>query len=71
MKELLEQIEKITNGENVISSEQMQQVIDLPYIYAENCGASGTGLGTLYSIRLMDENGEDTGEEIIELIEKM
>ena len=62
---ILKEIEKITKGEKIISKEQLEQIEMIPYVYVENCGASGTGKGTLYTVYFM---GPETNIELIELI---
>ena len=61
---ILKEIEKITKGEKIISEEQFEQIELLPHVYIENCGASGSGKGTLYTVYFMDPEGI----ELIELI---
>ena len=62
-KTINEQVEEITQGERVISLDQLNEIKEIPTVYAENCGSSGTGEGTLVSI--INEN-DDT--EICEVI---
>ena len=59
----MEQIERITKGERFISLEQLEEIKEIPDVYAENCGASGTGEGTLVSI--INENNDN---EICEVV---
>ena len=64
-EKILKEIEKITNEERFISKEQLEQIEMIPYVYVENCGASGSGKGTLYTVYFM---GPETNIELIELI---
>ncbi|MGE4282803.1 MAG: hypothetical protein AB7G87_03705 [Clostridia bacterium] len=61
-------VEGITKGETVVTSEQLEAIMETEYTYVENCGNSGRYDGTLYSVRLMGEDGNDTGEEIAEVV---
>lgn len=67
-EKLSREIREITNCERYISAKQMEQIQELKYAYVENCGASASGKGILYSVRLMDEDGEDIGKEVVELV---
>lgn len=65
---LIETIESITKGERFINLEQLEEIEELEGTYVENCGLSGTGKGVLYTVYLMDANGDKVDEEIAELV---
>lgn len=68
-KELLQAINDITKGNRFITVEQLRQIEELPYVYVEDCGWSGTGKGWLYAVYLMNEAGEKIeDEELCELV---
>ena len=67
MKNLEKQIEAITNGKRFITPEQLEQLEELNGIHVQNCGTSGTGQGTLFTLYLMDEYGDKT-EELCEVV---
>lgn len=60
------EVMKITKGERFITTEQLEEIQELPDITVENCGASGTGKGTLYTV--YDEDNEEICE-VVELYE--
>lgn len=64
----LKEIEKVTKGKSFISYEKLDEIEFISYVYLENCGTSGTGRGILYTLYLMDENGNKTDEELGELV---
>ena len=66
---LQKQISTITNGERFITPEQLEQLEELNGIWIENCGTSGTGQGTLFTLYLMNEYGNKT-EELCEVVVK-
>lgn len=65
---LTEMIESITKGERFINLDQLEEIEELEGAYVENCGISGTGRGTLYTIYLTDNDGDKTDEEIAEFV---
>lgn len=67
-EKLLNEINKITQGERFISLEQLEKIEELNNIYTENCGISGTGKGILYVIHFIDDdnNKEEIAEVVIE-----
>jgi len=67
-QELLRDIEEITEGSKRLSLGQLDEIKELPYAFVENCGASGTGKGTLYTIYLMDTDGKKTDMEVCEVV---
>ncbi len=67
-KMILKEIENITNGERFITWKQLEEIELTPYVYVENCGVSGTGKGTLYTLYLMDEEGNKTNTELTEVV---
>lgn len=65
--ELIKQVNEITNGERFTTPEQLENLQEVPYLYVDNAGLSGTGKGTLYVLYIMDEEGNPT-EEIGEIV---
>ncbi|WES09764.1 hypothetical protein [Bacillus paranthracis] len=62
--EVKEEIESIIKGSYFVSHDQFEKIKDLSFIYLENCGVSGTGKGVLYTVYLMDDEGNKTELEI-------
>ena len=61
-------IEKITNGESLINSDQLESLDNLENVYIENCGWSGTNQGIFYVIYLTDADGRKTETELAEIV---
>ena len=68
MKTINELVEQVTKGERFISQEQLEQLEELNGIHVENCGTSGTGQGTLFTL-YVTVNG-DKDEELCEVVVK-
>lgn len=63
LKKLKAEIEAITAGERFVNTDTISAVMEIPGLYLENCGASGTGRGTLWTAY------SESGEEIAEVVE--
>ncbi len=57
------EIEAITAGERFVDTDTINAVMEIPGLHLENCGASGTGKGTLWTAYT------DDGEEIADMVE--
>jgi len=67
IEELREEVEKITQGERFINTLQLEELEELESVWVEDCGASGTGRGTLISL-LYIENDVKTDIELAECV---
>lgn len=68
IEEILENIEIITGGKEIVELETLIEIEEIPNIVVENAGTSGTGQGQLYVIYHLDEMEETV--EIAEIIVK-
>ena len=64
----LDQIEKITKCEEIVTLEQIDGIMELRYVFADSAGLSGTGEGELFVLYLIDKDGYKTDIELAELV---
>lgn len=69
LKNLKAEVEHITGGKRFVDSATIADVMEIPGLYLENCGPSGTGKGTLWTAYRADRYGNPTSTEIAEMVE--